>query len=80
MSEHEKFRNECGAEIDTQETDSVLQKLAGEWLVAANTRHTYLRHHEWLKRQQDVTVIQETNFAPSLTPPSKQVLPMAACE
>jgi hypothetical protein len=73
MSEHQKIKNECVSEAETQKTNSKHQKLAGDWLIEANERHINLNNTKGVKRQifhyiQVVKAIQKTNFNSSKTP------------
>ena len=63
MTEHDKFKSECAAEIRQQSADGSLKELTSKWIAKA-TEHKYSYHFEWLGRPiiqypQDIVAMQE---------------------
>jgi cephalosporin hydroxylase len=67
MTEHEKFKAECAAEIQQQGSDISLKELTSKWIAKA-TEHKYSYHFEWLGRPviqypQDLIGVQQLLWA-----------------
>lgn len=63
MTEHDKFKAECAAEIAQQGADMTLHELTSKWIARA-TEHKYSYHFEWLGRPviqypQDLIGVQQ---------------------
>jgi cephalosporin hydroxylase len=63
MTDHEKFKDECYAEIQQQGADNILKKLTNEWIDKA-AEYKYSYHFEWLGRPiiqhpQDMVGVQQ---------------------
>lgn len=63
MTEYEKFKAECAAEVDVLGANQPVQKLTNDWMIAVNLLK-YSYHFEWQGRPviqypQDIVAMQE---------------------